>query len=167
MMRVSLALVALVAAAGCKAPRDDGYPSLLPRPIEKRGFAEPAPRPEPVATPDAALDGDVARQRAALAKAGAAFAGKATDAERLATRARGARAGSEPWIAAQVALAELDTLRGGTAGALADIERLAIDRAAEGEPPYPALEALLIEARRQNEDEVARIGRIEGSMPRG
>lgn len=168
MMRLSIAaLVVLSTAAACKAPRDDGYPSLLPRPIEKRGFAEPAPRPAPVATPDAALDAAVARQRTALARARAAFGGQADAAERLAARARGAAAGSEPWIAAQVALAELDTLRGGTAGALANIERLAIDRAAEGNPPYPSLEALLAEARAQNEGEVARIGRIEASMPRG
>jgi hypothetical protein len=162
-----LGVVALSLIAGCKAPRDDGYPSLLPRPIEKRGFADPAPRPEPVATPDVALDGEVARAKAALRKAGAAFAGKAGEAERLAARAKGAAAGSEPWIAAQVALAELDTLRGGTAGALADIEKLAIDRAAAGKPPYPSLETLLADARAQNQREVERVSQIEGSMPRG
>jgi hypothetical protein len=166
-MRLFLTLAIALVPAGCAAPRDDGYPSLLPRAIEKRGFEEPAPRPGPVATPDAALDGELSRQRTELGRAGAAFAGQADAAERLAARARGAAAGSEPWIAAQVALAELDTLRGGTAGALADIERMAIDRAAKGKPPYPALESLLAEARRQNEGEVARIGRIEGSMPRG
>lgn len=167
MMRPLLALAAAAVVAACTAPHGDGYPSLLPRPIEKRGFADPAPRPAPVATPDAALDADLARTKAALAKAGSTFADKAGEAERLATRARGAAAGSEPWIAAQVALAELDTLRSGTAGALADIEKLAIDRAAAGKPPYPALEALLADARAQNQREVERIGRIEGSMPRG
>lgn len=166
-MTPMLAVAALSLIAGCKAPGDDGYPSLLPRPIEKRGFADPAPRPAPVATPDAALDGEVARAKGALAKAGSAFAAKAGEAERLAARARGASAGSEPWIAAQVALADLDTLRGGTAGALADIEKLAIDRAAAGKPPYPALEALLADARAQNQREIERINRIEGSMPRG
>ena len=171
-MRFALALSvpamsALGLLAACASRGDDGYPSLLPRPIEKRGFADPAPKPEPVATPDAALDAQVAKAKGALAKAGAAFADKAGEAERLAARAKGASAGSEPWIAAQVALAELDTLRSGTAGALADIEKLAIDRAAEGKPPYPSLETLLADARAQNQREVERINRIEGSMPRG
>jgi hypothetical protein len=166
-MRLFLTLAIALVPAGCAAPRDDGYPSLLPRAIEKRGFGEPVSKAPPVAAPDAALDAAVAEQRAVLTTAATAFGAQADRAEQLAARARGAAAGSEPWIAAQVALAELDTLRGGTAGALADIERMAIDRAAKGEPPYPALESLLAEARRQNEGEVARIGRIEGSMPRG
>jgi hypothetical protein len=170
MMRFTIApaaCLALLLSAGCSQSRVDDYPSLLPRPIEKRGFAEPEPKAPPVVRPDPALDTAIAKQRAALSAAAAAFGTQAERAERLASRARGAAAGSESWIAAQVALAELDTLRGATAGALADIERLAIDRAAKGEPPYPALEVLLADARRQNEGEVARIGGIEASMPRG
>ncbi len=165
-MRLLLPLAIALVPAACAAPRDDGYPSLLPRPIEKRGFADPTPAPPPVAQNDPALEVEIDRQRGALARAGMSFTAKADEAERLAARARGAAAGSEPWIAAQVALAELDTLRSGSAGALADIERLAIDRASEGKPPYPKLETLLADARTQNAGEAERITRIEGMMPR-
>ncbi|HTG39548.1 hypothetical protein [Sphingomonas sp.] len=165
MMRALLPLIPLLGMAGCATLADNaGYPSLLPRAIEKRGFETPEPaEPDPVAA-DPALDRDVARLTATLDAARTAFAAAADQAEQLASRTDDAAPGSEAWIAAQVALADLDTLRGGTAGALADIERLAIDRAATGNPPYPALEALLAAARAQNEAEIARIARIEGMM---
>jgi hypothetical protein len=149
--------------AGCAAPADTGYPSLLPRPIEKRGFSEPE-RPTPVAAPDPVLDGRIAQEQAALAKANAAFDAGATTAERLAAKAGNAAPGTEAWIAAQVALAELDTLRSATAGSLADIEQLAIDRASEGKPPYPALESLQAQAQAQNQGEIDRVTRIQASM---
>lgn len=166
MMR-RLALFALpMLAASCAAPADDGYPSLLPRPIERRGFAEPETPPPPVADRDPALELEIDRERGALGQAWTAFEARAAEAERLAARAGNAAPGSEAWIAAQVALADLDTLRSGTAGTLADIERLAIDRASEGKPAYPALESLLADARAQNAGEVERIARIEGMMKR-
>lgn len=162
-MTRALILLVPMLIVGCAAPDGDRYPSLLPRPIEKRGFAEPV-RPAPVVAPDPALDARIGTLRAALAKADDAFDGSARDAERLVGSAGDSAPGTERWIAAQVALAELDTLRSGTAGTLADIERLAIDRAADGKPLYPALEALRTQATQQNQGEIDRIARIQASM---
>lgn len=159
-MRTSIfpPILALV-LAGCATPGNE-YPSLLPRPIEQGSFAEPErPRPEPQA--DAALEVRIAEHRAAFTAASARFDEAAATAERLARAARGASAGSDAWLDAQVALAELDTLRNDSATLLADIERLEIDRAVEGKPPYPALTRLRSDAEaraRLEQERIAHLG---------
>ncbi|MEZ0495513.1 hypothetical protein [Sphingomonas sp. IW22] len=165
MMRAFFLFAPLLPLVGCAAPADSGYPSLLPRPIEQRGFETPAPPPPPALTvADPMLDAEVARLRQSLEAAQTAFGARADEAERLASRATDAAPGSESWIAAQLVLAELDTLRGATAAVLADVERAAIDRAVAGKQPYGALETLLADARAQNQAELERIERIDGMM---
>ena len=135
-MRVLLLLLPL---AACAAPSGD-FPSLAPRAIEQRSDAEP----EPVvvtAAPDPALDARVADL---LRQAETGSASFNTAADRIATRLPAARAGgvgSDAWVDAQTAISQLLPSREAISGAQADLEQLAIDRAAAGQPPYPALEA--------------------------
>ncbi|MGN7161390.1 hypothetical protein [Sphingomonas sp. SAFR-052] len=130
--------------SACAATRGD-YPSLLPRPIEQISLTEPM-RPVPVATPDAALDGKIAAATGAAAAATRSFEAAVARARPLVRAAAGKAEGSETWLNAQVALAELDVARTAIDTPLADLERLAIDRAAGGAPPYPALDAALARA---------------------
>lgn len=158
-----LLLCTLALATGCTKPERDGYPSLLPRPIESADVAEPMREPD-AARPDPALDQEIARLSAALGTAEAAFSAQADRAEQLARAARGAAAGSDPWIAAQVALGELDVLRATTNGLVADVERLTIERAASGAPAYPALETLYAAATTRAAAERARVSAIEAVL---
>lgn len=130
--------------SACAAPAGD-YPSLLPRPIEKISLAEPI-RPVPVATPDAALDAKIAGLSRDVAGATRAFDAAVTRARPMVQAAKGTGEGSERWLGAQVALAELDVARTAIDVPLGDLERLAIDRAAAGAPPYPALDAAVAQA---------------------
>ncbi|MEH3039302.1 MAG: hypothetical protein PGN21_04455 [Sphingomonas paucimobilis] len=130
--------------SACAAPAGD-YPSLLPRPIEKISLAEPV-RPVPVATPDAALDAKIATLTREATGAKAAFDTAAARVGKTVGAAAGTAEGSERWLGAQVALAELDVARTAIDVPLAELERLAIDRAAAGAPPYPALDAALAKA---------------------
>lgn len=141
----ALAALALVPTAltGCTVA-NDGYPSLLPRPIESRDDAEPV-RPDPVAVPDAALDARIAERRTAAAAAAKRFQDAAAAAESRVAVARGVAVGSESWIAAQTALAELDSIRGETVQLVSDLEEEAAKRAQAGTPAYPALDAAIAE----------------------
>ena len=138
----ALVLVA-VSLAGCTVA-NDGYPSLLPRPIESRDDAEPV-RPDPVAVPDAALDARIAEKRTAAASAAKRFQEAAIVAESRVAVARGVVEGSEAWVAAQTALAELDSIRGETVQLVSDLEEEASKRAQAGTPAYPALDAAITE----------------------
>ncbi len=138
MIRASI-LPAFLVVTACAAPQGD-YPSLLPRPIEKISLAEPV-RPMPVATPDAALDARIATLAAAVASANGKFEAAVARARPAIRTGAGKAEGSEAWLGGQVALAQLDVARTDIDSPLADLERLAIDRAAAGQPPYPALDA--------------------------
>jgi hypothetical protein len=131
----SLALLAgfTLAATGCAERRGGPYPSLLPRPIESRGDAEPV----------------VAAARA----------------ETLTKAAQGQAVGSDRWLDAQTALAELDVFRATTSAALTDLEDATMSRAAEGKPPYPSLEAARATAQAELDRQAAKIGTLQASMP--
>ncbi|MFZ3482447.1 hypothetical protein [Sphingomonas sp. 3-13AW] len=139
MRRPFLLLVPVVLTSSCAQDRGD-FPSLLPRPIEQRSDAEPD-RPLPVAAPDPALDAQIAKLMQEVEAADAGFAKAANTAEQVARGARGSAEGSEPWLNAQMALAEVDVARTAIQGPAAELEQLAIDRAVAGQPPYPALTA--------------------------
>ena len=141
-MTRSLVLTAIaLSLAGC-ARETGSFPSLAPRAAEKQGFAEPAPRPAPIATPDAALDARIATLDANLSSIARGAAADQALAERLATAARGRPVGSDPWLDAQSALARLDDWRAQVSSLASDIEDLAAERAAALAPGYPALDAL-------------------------
>ncbi len=120
----------------------DGYPSLLPRPIESRGAGEVV-RPDPVVTPDAALDSRVADQVAAADRIAMRFRSLAMETESRVAVARGVAPGGESWIAAQVSLAELNRVRGEIVAIVTSLEETASERARAGTPAYPALDTAI------------------------
>lgn len=137
-MRRHLALASLSYLAACATP-GDRYPSLAIRDVERaQGQFEPTPATPlevpPVAPP---MTGPVAQRLSALGAAATAshraFLASAPTATRLANAAAGAEVGSPGWAAAQVALADLDSARSGTAIALGDLDALMVGTAIQGE----------------------------------
>jgi hypothetical protein len=160
-MKPILPLFCLALSGACAEQTSGRYPSLLPRPIEKRSDAEPVAAVAGPVAPDPALDAKIATFRKALDDGNAAFAAVAVRAGQAANAAKGQPAGSDPWIAAQTALAELDMLRSDTSSTQTDIESIAITRAADGAPDYPALVALQASAETALADQAARIEAIQ------
>jgi len=128
-LRAPLAVVVpLVLAAGCAAPGP--YPSLAPRPAEK-AYAEDAEERRPTPQPDdPALAGEIDRLLAD-AKAGAAQFDSALPAAQRKAGSAGA-SGSDSWIEAQQALSRLESARARTTAALADLDRLSVERSGAG-----------------------------------
>ena len=121
-------LMPLLLAASCAAPGP--YPSLAPRPAEK-AYADDADERRPTPQPDdPALAGEIDRLLVE-AKAGAAEFDGALPAAQSAASASGP-AGSEACIEAQKALSRLEAARARTTAALADLDRLAVERAGAG-----------------------------------
>jgi hypothetical protein len=160
---LSLAILVLF-ATGCAEQGASRYPSLLPRAIESRDDTEPVAAPD-TATPDSALESRLTEYKSSLERVAAAFAPAADRAERTARGAKGDAAGSERWVGAQTALAELDGYRADTSAILTDLEQLAIARAAEVKPSYPALEAVRATAEAQLAAQTARIAAIQAMLP--
>lgn len=159
----SFTIAAVLMLAGC-AHDQDGYPSLAPRAVERGGFAEPETPPPAAPATDPALDGRVAALNGRLDAAAAAFAKEQGQAEAAARRARGAPAGSEPWLDAQTALAELDAARVDLSAVATDAEALAVARGQTLAQPYPALETLRARAARQLTQAAAAISAIGASL---
>ena len=156
MMRSTILFLMLLPASGCA--RDDRYPSLLPRAVERQSFAEPAAPPAAPVVADPALDARIAAARLSADEAAIARA------EQRVRAAAGAAAGSETWLDAQVALGELDALRSGNVAALSDLEELATDRAAALEPDYLALNAAIEAARAAVEAQTQRIATLQAML---
>lgn len=165
MKRLIPLVCAIVLMAGCAEQDASRYPSLLPRPIESRSNAEPAPPPVVVAAPDAPTDAKLAAMKTILADAATDFAAAADHADQAAQAARGQPAGSEAWITAETALAELDGYRATTSATLTDVEEMAIERATAQLPEYPAIEALRSAAAAQLATQSARIAAIQAMLP--
>jgi hypothetical protein len=160
MRRLAIPLFVLtLPLAGC-IQSDEKYPSLLPRPAESQSLDEPE-RPVVPAAADPALDKKVAELTAALDGAQAAFSKAAQDTEAKIAVARGLPEGSDPWLDAQVALGGLDVVHGQTTDAL---EALAIERGKNGQPPYPALQALIERATQLSADQTRRIRLLEAAL---
>ncbi len=158
-------LVQTLVLSGCAVP-SARYPSLLPRATERRDDSEPV-RTTTTAGPDATLDARLVELRAALADSSASFATAIARATPLTEAARGAAVGSDAWLSAQAALSALDGARGQTLGTLADVERLAIDRAQAGQPPYPALDATRDAGAAQADQQAAAIDALQKQLPQG
>lgn len=162
LLTLSAPAVIAVVLAGCTAP-DLGYPSLLPRPIESRTDAEPV-RADPVAVPDPALDARIAEQRALAKAAVQRFQPAAREAEARVAVARGTAAGSDAWLRAQTALADLAPIRGETTQIVSALEEVAIARATAGEPPYPALDAAIAELGAIAQQQGDRVAALEDAL---
>jgi hypothetical protein len=120
-------LLPALAATGCalRGP----CPSLAPRPAETAYASEderqPTPQPD-----DPALAREIDRL-AAEARSGAAEFDAAFPAAQAAANAAGA-SGSDSWIEAQQALSRVEAARARTTAALADLDRLGIERTSAG-----------------------------------
>lgn len=97
------------------------YEGRFDGPLEAKLVTPPGPLP-------ADLTGRLARWQADAAKGEADFAGERGEAERLVRAASGAAVGSEAWVVAQQALSRLIAQRAPSTQALADIDRLYMDR---------------------------------------
>ena len=120
-------LPALLALGAC-ASGSDRYPSLAVRPAERveGTFAAPSPLPEPTAPGQAATT----RIDSLLATANAAhrrFLDRVDSARTIALGGQGAGPEDNRWAAAQIALADLDSIRSDTAIALGDLDLMFVD----------------------------------------
>ena len=138
MRKAFLAAIVLVPGlAACQTTPDGAYPSLAIRDVERvEGRYEPIPG-DPIDVPpvEVPLDGPLDQRLAALVEQGrsahARFTEAAPRASRLASAASGASVGSDAWASAQVALADLDSIRSDAAIALADLDLLFIAASVE------------------------------------
>ena len=155
----------LLLLAACAEPGP--YPSLAPRPAEK-AYADDADERRPTPQPDdPALAAEIDRL-AAEARAGAADFDSALPAAQAAAAAAGA-AGSDSWIEAQQALSRLESARARTTAALADLDRLAVERSSAGtlgESDRERLRAAVAEIQAIADAQTERLGQLGESLIR-
>lgn len=133
MKRASLFLPATaMALSACAATPGGDAPSLAKRPVEGRFDVAPpeveVPPPGPLPND---LAGRLARWEGDAARAEQAFAAERGAAAPLVAAAAGAPIASERWVVAQQALSRLIAARAPLTEALADMDRLYLDRSAE------------------------------------
>ncbi|WP_227340206.1 MULTISPECIES: hypothetical protein [Sphingopyxis] len=154
MMRIRLlappALALSLSLSGCAAAQGGAAPSLAKRPVE--GQFDVAPPTVVVAPPGplpADLAGRLARWEADATAAQQAFAAERTPTVEAVAAAQGAAIASERWVVAQQAVSRLVAARAPLTAALADIDRLYLERrieeAVDGLPEIFALRERLTE----------------------
>jgi hypothetical protein len=119
------AALAALAAGGCG--QDGSFPSLEPRAIESED-----PLAEPVRTPPVVASEPAVRARADALLAEARTGDRAFEAAYARAAAAAGRAGapgSESWVEAQQAISRAEAARAATGRALAELDRLAAERA--------------------------------------
>lgn len=161
-----LAACALLALMSACASTEGGYPSLAQREAERvDGTFTPdiaeAPPPPPVA-PSADLASRLADLQRQVSAIDAEFRAATPAGERLASA--GGATGSDSWAAAQVALADLDSLRSRAAVALADLDTLWADAVLQEGTPREAIGAAraAVEAVIASQDQV--LSRLRGRV---
>lgn len=139
-----LAGAASLLLTGCAAAQGGAAPSLAKRAVEGR-FDVPLPvvivtPPGPLPTD---LAGRLARWESDAGAAQQAFAAERGTTASLVGQAAGAAIASERWVVAQQAISRLQAARAPLTGALADIDRLyierSVDEAIDGLPDIYAL----------------------------
>lgn len=165
-LRQPLAFFApLLVLSGCAAPGP--YPSLAPRPAEK-AYAEDAEERKPTPQPDdPALAGEIDRLLAAGRAGAAEFDSALPAAQRAASAAGGS--GSDSWIEAQQALSRLEAARARTTAAVADLDRLAVERTSAGtlgSGDSERLRAATAELQAITDSQADRLQRLGGSLVR-
>jgi len=143
-------LLLLLPLSACAAAQNTGAPSLAKRAVEGRfDVAPPAPEVQPPGPLPADLAGRLARWESDGAAGQQAFAAERNAAASLVAAAAGAPVASERWVVAQQAISRLTAARAPLTGALADIDRLYLDRsvdeAIDGMPDIYALRDRLAE----------------------
>ena len=125
-LRLLFALsAAALALAGCVA--SDGFPSLAPRPAERIASVQEPVHPAVEVPSDPALRARIAELERQAAEGNRAFEA-ALGATEAAVGAAG-KHGSDSWVEAEQALSRLEATRAPTTRALAELDRLAIERA--------------------------------------
>ncbi len=155
-MKSLLPIALLPCLLSACAADDTRYPSLARRAVEDADFREPPATTPAPPTSDPALDARIAALLDRLKTVAAGFDRDAAAARRLVAVRGAGTTGSEPWLAAQSALAELDDWRAQTGSIAADADDLGSERAAKLLPPYPVLTA----AQGKIAAEVARQGKV-------
>ncbi len=125
-MKLSALPLFSVVTAGCATSANP--PSLMPRAIEIR--AQAVADPAPVSTPREITPTQAATIKALLieARAGdAEFAKAQSSGSNALVSARNAASGSEAWIAGELVISALQVARQRSAGALSEIDTLAIN----------------------------------------
>ncbi|WP_287938780.1 hypothetical protein [Sphingopyxis sp.] len=146
-MKPILAILPLMAAiplSACAAAQGGDYPSLAKRPVEGRFDVAPpsvvVPPPGPLPTD---LAGRLARWESDAAGAQQAFARERAPTEAAVAAAGGTAISSENWVVAQQAISRLQATRAPLTDALADIDRLYLERSiAESVDGLPEIYAL-------------------------
>jgi len=157
--RIALALVLIL--PGC-APKG-AFPSLGVRPVEQLSLDEPVREAQVVAV-DSGLAARIIELSNQANRGQSGF-----DALLPAARARASAAGemgSESWIEAQQALSRLEAARALTVSALAELDRLAIDRAATptNAEQYTELSNAVQKANSLAQAQQAEVDRIRASL---
>ena len=135
MRSLALAVMLAMASGGCATSPGD-YPSLALRDAERvTGSLAPATPPPiaPVPEPPSATLDRIDSLAGEARGAHRAFEQEAPAAHRAVDAARGHGAGTENWARAQVALAGLEASRSRAMIALADLDRLYVAAAIEGQ----------------------------------
>ncbi len=130
---IPLLLLASAALGACATPAD--YPSLSIRDTERVSGSISAPE-GPISLPDppsAATLGEIDSLVAQVRDAHRNFLTAADDARSPVNSARTAQMGSPEWSVAQVAIANLESMRSSAMIALADLDRLYIDTTVQGD----------------------------------
>lgn len=131
-MSRAIPILLLSLSLGACASAGEDYPSLAIRDAE-RAQGTMLPPPPYIPPPISAATGD---QLTALADQAASahreFNTLAARARRAVSAARGQGPGSDNWAVAQVAVAQLESQRSATMIHLADLDRLFVDAAIEG-----------------------------------
>jgi hypothetical protein len=124
---VRFSVVGCLAVSACTAPANP--PSLLPRAIETRSDRAPSESSPIMSSP---ISPALASKLAALvteARLGDAdFASADRSSATALAAGRNAPTGSESWIAAEIAISALQVARQRSAGALADVDTLAVNQ---------------------------------------
>jgi len=141
---LSFAIPASLSLAACAAAQNTGAPSLAKRPVEGRfDVAPPAVVVAPPGPLPTDLAGRLARWESDAASGQQAFAAERDATVSLVSAAAGAPVASERWVVAQQAISRLTAARAPLTGALADIDRLyierSVDEAIDGLPDIYAL----------------------------
>ncbi len=127
-----LATASTLLLVGCAAP--DGYPSLAIRDSERMSGNFQTP-PSPIFTPTAPTPATIAELGTLAESAHAAhtrFLAQVAETRVSVIDAVGEESGSLSWSAAQVAIARLESTRADALVALADIDRLYVTAALDG-----------------------------------
>ncbi|HEX8642675.1 MAG TPA: hypothetical protein VF702_02035 [Allosphingosinicella sp.] len=162
--RYAAALAVAALACGC-TPKGE-FPSLAPRPLEAEDpLAEPVRAP-PVVAGEPALRARAA-ELVALARRGESAFDDAYRPAAAATRRAGAP-GSDSWVLAEQAISRAEAARAPTMAALAELDRLAAERAAvpTNEGDTAAIRAALDEAENLARGQQARLDALRASVRR-